>query len=159
MASGYRDPRLPGASAPLVDASLIWSATPLTTVTLKAQSAIADAVIAGASADIQHGYTLDVSHALTRQIALGVSAGYATDAYVGVPQRDSTMTLGLKGEYHLNREVVLKGERDAPAIRLQRRRFELCRRRLHAGGAAAAMTRARLSPAALEIRRDLFRGT
>ena len=104
----YQDPRLPGASAPLVNASLIWSATPLTTVTLKAQSAIADAVIAGASADIQHGYTLDVSHALTRQIALGVSAGYATDAYVGVPQRDSTTTLGLKGEYHLNREVVLK---------------------------------------------------
>ena len=31
----YRDPRLPDLRAPLIDASLIWSATPLTTVTLK----------------------------------------------------------------------------------------------------------------------------
>ena len=34
----YRDPRLPVLRAPLIDASLIWSATPLTTVTLKTSS-------------------------------------------------------------------------------------------------------------------------
>jgi hypothetical protein len=50
----YQDLRLPTASAPLLNASLKWSATPLMTVTLKAQSAIADAVIVSASADIQH---------------------------------------------------------------------------------------------------------
>ena len=48
----YRDPRLPEVGAPLFDASLIWSPTPLTTVTLKAATQLQDAVVAGASADI-----------------------------------------------------------------------------------------------------------
>jgi hypothetical protein len=104
----YQDPRLPNASAPLLNGSLIWSLTPLTTVTLKAQSALADAVIAGDSADVTHSYAIDVSHALTRQITLSASAGYATDRYIGASLRDSTTTLALKAEYHLTRDVVLK---------------------------------------------------
>jgi hypothetical protein len=104
----YQDPLLPNASAPLINASLIWSVTPLTTVTLKAQSAIADAVLVAASADVTHNYTIELSHALTRQITLGASAGYATDRYIGASLTDSTTTLALKAEYHLTREVVLK---------------------------------------------------
>jgi hypothetical protein len=104
----YQDPRLPNANAPLINGSLAWSVTPLTTITVKAQSALADAVLAGASADVTHSYTIDVSHALTRQITLGASAGYATDRYIGTSLTDSTTTLALKAEYHLSREVVLK---------------------------------------------------
>jgi hypothetical protein len=104
----YQDPRLANAHAPLVNGSLAWSVTPLTTITLKAQSALADAVLAGASADVTHSYTIEVSHDLTRQITLGASAGYATDRYIGTSLADSTTTLALKAEYHLSREVVLK---------------------------------------------------
>jgi hypothetical protein len=104
----YQDPRLPDAGAPLFNASLVWSATELTTLTFKAQTALGDAVLAGASADITHGYSVELSHALTRAIILGASAGYATDHYAGVALDDSTTTLGLKGEYHLGRHVVLK---------------------------------------------------
>ena len=104
----YQDPRLPNASAPLLNGSLVWEATELTTLTFKAQSALGDAVLAGASADITHGYSVELSHALTRAILLGAIAGYATDHYVGVGLDDSTTTLGVKGEYHLNRNVVLK---------------------------------------------------
>ncbi len=104
----YQDARLPRAAAPLIDASLIWSATPLTTVTVKAQSALADSVLPGASADVTRNYTIDVSHALTRAVTLGVAGGYATDHYIGVALDDHSTTIGLKGEYHLSREVVLK---------------------------------------------------
>ena len=104
----YQDPRLPNASAPLFNASLVWLATPLTTVTLKAQSAIADAILGGASADVTHNYTIELSHALTRQFTLGASAGYATDRYIGASLTDSTTTLALKAEYHLSRDLVLK---------------------------------------------------
>jgi hypothetical protein len=104
----YQDPRLPNASAPLFNASLVWSATPLTTVTLKAQSAIADAILGGASADVTHNYTIELSHALTRQFTLGASAGYATDRYIGASLTDSTTTLALKAEYHLSRDLVIK---------------------------------------------------
>ena len=68
----YQDPRLPRASAPLIDASLIWAATPLTTLTLKAQTQLNDSVLPGASADVNRVYSVELSHALTRQITLGL---------------------------------------------------------------------------------------
>ena len=104
----YQDPRLPDMHSPLINASLIWTATPLTTVTGKAQTSLADTITPGASGSVQRVYTIDVAHALTRSFTLGVSAGYATDDYVGISQRDSTTTLGARAEYHLSRDVVVK---------------------------------------------------
>lgn len=107
-ARAYQDPRLPDIQSPLIDASLIWSATPLTTVTAKAQTNLADAITAGASGSVQHAYTIEVADALTRSFTLSATAGYSTDNYVGVVLRDSTTTLGLNAEYHLSRDFVLK---------------------------------------------------
>ncbi len=104
----YRDPRLPDVGAPLWDASLIWSVTPLTTVTLKASSLLQDAVSAGASADISRAYTISLDHAFTERLKLGLSAGVSTDDYVGNNQNDRSYTIGLTAEYHVSREIVLK---------------------------------------------------
>ena len=104
----YQDPRLPDMRSPLVNASLVWSVTPLTTVTGKAATSLADTITPGASGSIQHAYTIDVAHALTRAFTLGASAGYSSDDYVGVSLRDSTTTFGARAEYHLSRDVVLK---------------------------------------------------
>ena len=41
-ARAYVDPRLQNFGGPVIDASLIWSATPLTTVTAKAQTTLGD---------------------------------------------------------------------------------------------------------------------
>jgi hypothetical protein len=107
-ARAYQDPRLPDMRAPLIDASLIWSATPLTTLTAKAQTSLADTMTPGASGAVARAYTLDVAHALTRAVTLGASAGYANDDYVGVALHDATVSLGLRAEYHLSRDLVLK---------------------------------------------------
>ena len=104
----YRDARLSEVGAPLIDASLIWSATPLTTVTLRTATTLQDAVVAGASGDINRAYTINLDHALTQRIRLGLSGGLTTDRYVGISERDHSYNLGLTGEYHLSREVVLK---------------------------------------------------
>lgn len=104
----YQDPRLPDMRSPLIDASLIWSATPLTTITAKAQTNLADTITPGASGAVAHAYTIDVAHSLTRSFTLGASAGYSSDDYVGVALRDSMTSLGLRAEYHLSRDFVLK---------------------------------------------------
>jgi hypothetical protein len=104
----YRDPRLPDVAAPLFDASLIWSATPLTTVTLKTATLLQDAVVAGASADIDRSYTINLDHALTERVKFGLNGGITTDEYVGDGQNTRTYTIGATAEYHLSREVVLK---------------------------------------------------
>ena len=104
----YQDPRLPNASAPLVDASLVWSPTALTKVAAKASTQLSDSVLAGASADIARSYSLDVEHELRRWLTVGVTGAYATDNYVGLADADSSETFGVKGEYHVSREIVLK---------------------------------------------------
>jgi hypothetical protein len=107
-ARAYRDARLPDMQSPLIDASLIWSATPLTALTAKAQTTLADTTTPGASGTVTRAYTIDVSHALTRRFTLVASAGYASDDYVGVALHDSTTSFGLRAEYHLSRDFVLK---------------------------------------------------
>jgi len=39
---------------------------------------------------------------------LGGTASWSGENYVGVAQRDSTTTFGLRAEYHVSRELVLK---------------------------------------------------
>jgi hypothetical protein len=104
----YKDPRLPDLHAPLVDASLIWSATPLTTVTLKTSTSLADTTNAGDSGAVSRSYSIDVSHALLRNLTLGATAGYATDIYAGAPLHDSTVNFGLHADYNVNRDIVLR---------------------------------------------------
>jgi len=107
-ARAYVDPRLQNFGGPVIDASLIWSATPLTTVTAKAQTTLGDSVAAGASGVLTRAYSLDVAHELTRAFTLGATASWSGETYVGAPQRDSTTTYGLRAEYHVSRELVLK---------------------------------------------------
>lgn len=104
----YQDTRLASASSPLINASLVWSPTALTTVTLKTQTLLLDALDSAASADIARSYSLDLSHSLTRQIMLGLNGVYVTDNDVGTYGNDRSLTLGARAEYHLNRDVVLK---------------------------------------------------
>jgi hypothetical protein len=107
-ARAYVDPRLQNFGGPVIDASLIWSVTPLTTVTAKAQTTLGDSVTAGASGVLTHAYSLDVAHDLTRAFTLGATASWSGESYVGVTQRDSTTTYGLRAEYHVSRDLVLK---------------------------------------------------
>ena len=104
----YQDSRLASASAPLLNASVVWSPTALTTVTLKTQTLLLDAIDSAASADIARSYSIDLSHSLTRQIMLGLNGLYVTDYDVGTNASDRSWTIGARAEYHLNRDVVLK---------------------------------------------------
>ena len=108
----YKDARLPDLHAPLVDASLIWSATPLTTLTLKTSTNLADTTNAGDSGAVSRSYTIDLSHALLRNLTLGASAGYATDVYAGAPLHDSTTSFGLHADYNVTRDIVLRASAD-----------------------------------------------
>jgi len=104
----YQDARLPDLRAPLVDASLVWSATPLTTVTLKASTSLFDTTNPGDSGAVARDYTIDVSHALLRNLTLGASAGYLTDVYAGAPLHDQTTSFGVHADYNVTRDIVLR---------------------------------------------------
>ena len=136
----YDDPRLPDMRSPLIDVSLIWTATPLTTVTGKATTTLADTVTPGASGSVQRAYTIDVAHSLTRALTLGASAGYSSDDYVGVSLRDWTTTFGATRRIPSFARRRPQGERVAPAIQVDRAQLELCRRHLPARPALPALS-------------------
>ena len=104
----YQDARLANLRGPMIDAALIWSATPLTTIRLRTQTILADTTTPGISGALQRSYTIDVSHALLRNLTLGAAVGFATNEYSGQGSHDQTLSYGLNAEYDLNRNVVLK---------------------------------------------------
>ena len=104
----YADPRFKPVTGPLLNGNLIWTPTALTTVTFRAQDALNDTTLAGASATLAHLYSLDVAHRLTRNFLVGAMGSYETEKYYGVLQTDNTSIFGLRAEYDLGRNVVLK---------------------------------------------------
>lgn len=103
----YQDP-LPNIITPLFDASLKWSMTALTDVTLSTQSKLDEAIVPGASVDINRTYMAKLDQALTERIKLSLEGDLSTDRYIGSPEYDHTYTLGLGAEYHLSRTLILK---------------------------------------------------
>ncbi|MGE3246500.1 MAG: outer membrane beta-barrel protein [Beijerinckiaceae bacterium] len=105
----YADPRLTSLGGPTLDASLIWSATPLTTVTFKAQTLLNESTIAGAAGAISRRGSVEINHALLRNLNLGASAVWQNNNYRGIALTENLYEGTLKAEYSLSRSVVVKG--------------------------------------------------
>lgn len=105
----YDDPRLPLLQAPTLDASLIYTATPLTTVTLTAATDLSETTVPFASGAVSRIFNAKVSHALLRDLTLTGTASYQINRYQGVPITEQLYSVGLGLEYHLTRSVVVLG--------------------------------------------------
>src|SRR5208282_534198 len=134
----YQDPRLPNLASPLIDASLIWTATPLTTVTLKSVSSLNETTIPGASGAAQHATTLAIDHALRRYLTLTGTIDYLTDDYVGVPGRHNQFR--PCGQLQPQPRRRSQSKRQPPILQLDSAGHELCRNRADAGAQAAAVS-------------------
>ena len=105
----YQDPRLVPLRGPLLNSSLLWTVTPLTRVTLRGTTTLDETTVAGSPGALTHVATLEVAHALMRNVTL-TAAGSITDSrYEGVNLIQTTYLSGLQAEYSLTRSVVLKG--------------------------------------------------
>jgi hypothetical protein len=107
----YQDPRLANLRGPLIDASLVWTATPLTKVTLRGSTTLDETTVAGASGAITRQGGIEVAHALLRNLTLTAVGGWQNSTYPGaIPGVDQTVIqAGLGAEYSLTRSIVIKG--------------------------------------------------
>ncbi len=105
----YADSRLRDASGPTFDSSLIWTATPLTTVTLRATTDIAETTIPAASGAVTRTGSLGVDHTLMRNLTLGAVGTVQSTNYQGVGLSQNTYSGTLKADYNLTRWLVLRG--------------------------------------------------
>jgi hypothetical protein len=106
----YEDPTLEDISGLIVDASLIWRATGLTTVTFKANSEIGETTLPGASGVFHRQASVTVDHAFRRWLIGTVGASYGIDDYVGTGRQDDRLGLLAGLTYYFNRHAALKGE-------------------------------------------------
>jgi hypothetical protein len=106
----YEDPSLPELRGPIADASLAWSATPVTTLTLTAKSTAYESTDTGVSGVFARDFGAQVDHSFRRWLIGTLKLGYGTDDYVGSPRADRRYSAAADLTYKLNREVQLKGE-------------------------------------------------
>ena len=106
----FQDPTLQDLNGVLVDASLIWAATGLTTATFNATSRGEEVVVAGVSGALRRDVGVQVDHAFRRWLIGTLRLGVGYDEYIGNGRNDTRTSLGAAITYKLNREFWLKGE-------------------------------------------------
>jgi len=90
----YKDPNLEELRGMVFDASLIYAATGLTTVTLTGSSKADEIVVAGVSGVLRRDVGLQVDHAFRRWLIGTLKIGYGLDDYTGSIRVDNRMSLG-----------------------------------------------------------------
>ncbi len=105
----YNDNRLPILAGPTLDGRLMWAATPLTTLTLRAATELNETTVAGAAGAVSHTLSADVSHALLRNLTLGAGLSMNDTHYKGAPINERTWVGTLRSEYAFNRLLRVRG--------------------------------------------------
>ncbi|MGH6726159.1 MAG: outer membrane beta-barrel protein [Pseudolabrys sp.] len=106
----YQDPRLQRISGLIGNASLIWTASALTTVKLTGASQIAETVVPGVSGELSRDVGLQIDHSFRRWLIGTVKVGFGVDDYVGMDREDKRYSAGLGLTYKLSRSFQIKGE-------------------------------------------------
>ncbi len=104
----YDDARLKNLTGPLLDANLVWSASPLTKVTLKATSTFNETVQPGSPGALSHTASAEVAHDLLRNLTLTGSLAYSRARYIGLNRSEDSVIGGLKLDYKIDRNFVFR---------------------------------------------------
>jgi hypothetical protein len=135
----YEDPTLRDISGLIFDASLIWRATGLTTVTFRANSEIGETTVANASGVFHREASITIDHAFRRWLIGSAGVSYAIDDYRG--RGTARRPARAKGRIHVSYEPLCRAERRsaARAFALDGSGCGLYGACFHAGAAAAAL--------------------
>jgi hypothetical protein len=105
----YVDPRLGHLKAPTLDGTLIYTATPLTTLTLSAATDLSETTVPYSSGAVSRRVGAKLAHALLRDLTVTGTASYQINQYQGVPITEYLYSLGLGADYNLTRTLVIRG--------------------------------------------------
>ncbi len=103
----YDDRRLRDLQGPIVDASLIYGWTPLTTLTLRAATSFNETTVINSPGAESRSVAFEVSHALLRNLTLTGVAAYLNTRYINSPIIEDTVSGTLKASYAINRSIVV----------------------------------------------------
>ncbi len=104
----FDDPRLRPVDGAVVDASLVWRPSALTTVRLTAGTDIAETATTGLSGALVRSAGVSVEHALRTNLILGAAANYRRADYKGGDLVEEYASVSAGATYQLSREVALR---------------------------------------------------
>jgi hypothetical protein len=105
----YQDPRLLPLQGLLTSASLVWAASPLTTVKFLAITSIDETTVPGVSGVLTHLYTAEVDHDFRRWLTAIGRFTWGTQAYQGDLRFDRIYSITGELVYKLTRDLWVRG--------------------------------------------------
>lgn len=108
MQRQYEDPGLSDIRGPLLDGALVWTVSPLTRVTLQGSTEMDETSVASATGVLVQKASLEVAHALLRNLILKGLIGFQESNYKGISLKEKTVIGDFSIEYKLNRSFALK---------------------------------------------------
>jgi hypothetical protein len=105
----YADARLPRLQGLLTTASLVWTATPLTTAKYFSDTQLVETTLPGTAGILVRTHTLEVDHDFRRWLTGIGKFSYGTLDYQGDNRRDQTYSVSGEMIYKMNRNIWLKG--------------------------------------------------
>jgi hypothetical protein len=106
----YEDPLLPDVRGLIVNGSLVWTATALTSVKLAAKSTVDESVVPGISGILRRDIGIEVNHSFRRWLIGSVRFGFGLDQYVGSSRVDQRYVVSAGLAYKLTRSIQIRGE-------------------------------------------------
>lgn len=105
----YQDPRLPKLRGPTVDASLIYTPSALTTLTLRGATTLNETTLSGAAGVLTRSISAQLSHDLMRNLNVTALGTYFRNDYQGADLSERGYSAGVKLEYKVTRSISLRG--------------------------------------------------
>ena len=112
----YDDPRFDALTGLIGNASLVWTATALTTVKFTATSTVGETTVPDVSGVLYRDALVQVDHSFRRWLIGTVKAGIGLDDYKNSPsatfpqREDKRYSAAIGMTYKFNRSLQLKGE-------------------------------------------------
>ena len=113
----YEDKRLGSLTSPVADASLIYTMTPLTTIRGTASATVDETIIAGARGVRSLRGTLEIQHALRRNLTLTAGLRASDAVYQGIAVEEKGWGAFLRADYRLNRNLTVRASYSYDTIR------------------------------------------
>jgi hypothetical protein len=105
----YEDGRLADLRGPIVEGSLSWAVSPLTTLRLRGTSEFEETTLANSSGSITRRISADVSHALLRNLVINGGINFSKASFQGTSRTEDTFRATLGVDYSLSPNLVLRG--------------------------------------------------
>lgn len=105
----YVDPTLRDIDAPLINAALVWAASPLTTVRLTAATGVTETTLPGSSGILTDVATLEVQHELLRNLSIVLGGSFLKNDYQGSTIRETGFSATARFDYRFTRYLTLRG--------------------------------------------------